>query len=567
MEKIQIYHVLWFILEYSVLFHSGKTESYNLTLCDYYTPELVTCPDDEKISSKKITYGEFPCQDFNNSHTCLSNIDNYFNDNCIGQHNCTLPIELSYNHTCKPLPKRLKVYFECSNRERDTTTTAVTNDTFKYPELPVYDFDKDHRVIVYQPSLTGMYHLCSHGWDDNDATVFCKYLNRTWIGSSTVVDKLIDIPIAPYSLHCDGLEVSLFECNYTEDTTSCNTTKVAGAVCCQGKDRLGQCVTNPSPRNESQESFTLASIHVTIMSPLIVTIVAALLIILIVCYRRSRSKKLKPCQSQHNSTTTEMTDSSNYNVINYSEMSHISMIKINEKRNEIPTIQHHLQNIKTSIKQNKNICTKNESLSTNKNSFEHIYESDSIRNNICESLTKQQELDTHTYESTEFVQPPDIKTSMEQDQNICHTYETLSTNRNSDKHIYESDSINTNQYESLTKPPESDKHTYESTELTQPHDIEQDQHICIKYESLSTNRNSDKHIYESTHTNQYESLKKQQESDKHTYESTEHAQPHDIKISTDQEDNFCNKYESLSTNRNSVEHTYESTEQTLLVSQ
>lgn len=83
-----------------------------------------------------------------------------------------------------------------------------------------------------------MYHLCSHGWDDNDAAVFCKYLNRTWIGSSTVVDKLNDIPIAPYSLHCDGLEVSLFECNYTEDTTSCNTTKVAGAVCCQGETML-----------------------------------------------------------------------------------------------------------------------------------------------------------------------------------------------------------------------------------------------------------------------------------------------------------------------------------------
>ncbi|OPL33681.1 hypothetical protein AM593_05683, partial [Mytilus galloprovincialis] len=58
----------------------------------------------------------------------------------------------------------------------------------------------------------------------------------------------------------------------------------------------------------------------------------------------------------------------------------------------------------------------------------------------------------------------DIKTSIEQEDSICNKYESLSTNRNSVEHIYESDLIHTNQYESLSKQRESDKHTYESTE-------------------------------------------------------------------------------------------------------
>ncbi|XP_071132623.1 uncharacterized protein [Mytilus edulis] len=675
MGKIRMCNVVWFVLEYTIVFVSGESELLDVTLCENSGNAEVFCPENKTITWKSILYGEFSCQNADNRAMCHSNINTFFNDHCLGQNNCTLPVlDILSNYSCERSPIRVTVSFTCSggwwqrnrhpspvetcantltevncpsdyyihfkgamfystpnscdmidtkcasntlkgfcdekrscisdetktsclyhkrfariqyacqgqnespvtdtihqstssDHELDITTIPAVNATTENDNLPVFSFDKGHRIEINHQSLNGTLYMCSLGWDNFDAGVLCKSLNRNWIGKATVVNNIQNLKIAPYSLQCGGLETSLFECNYTKDEQGCNIGKVAGAICCEDTDKPGECVMNSSSDKVSNESSNIAGIHVTIVSALslFVTIVAALVIILIVCYRKKTAESFKPCQTQENTATTERTDSSNYNVINYNEMSDISIIKINEKRNEIPTIQHHLQNIKTSIKQNKNICTKNESLSTNQNSLEHIYESDSMRNNLCESLTKQQELDTHTYESTEFVQPPDIKTSMEQDQNICHKYETLSTNTY--KHIYESDSIHTNQYESLTKPPESDKHTFESTELTEPHDIEQDQHICIKYESLSTNRNSDKHIYESTHTNQYESLKKQQESDKHTYESTEHAQPHDIKISTDQEDNFCNKYESLSTNRTSVEHTYESTEQTLLVSQ
>ncbi|CAG2242736.1 unnamed protein product [Mytilus edulis] len=116
----------------------------------------------------------------------------------------------------------------------------------------------------------------------------------------------------------------------------------------------------------------------------------------------------------------------------------------------------------------------------------------------------------------------DIKTSIEQEDRICNKYESLSTNRNSVEHIYESDSIHTNQYESLSKQRESDKHTYESTEHALPVSMEQE---LSPYQSLTNPPESDKHVYASTHTNQYESLSKQRESDKHTYESTEHALP------------------------------------------
>ncbi|VDI08980.1 Hypothetical predicted protein [Mytilus galloprovincialis] len=387
MEKIQIYHVLWFILDYSVLFYPGKTESYKLYFCENSKPELVTCPDDEIISSKKITYDEFPCQDFSNSHTCHSNIDDYFNANCIGQNNCTLPIELSFSKTCQRPPRRLKVYFECSrgfwwrnkhpapvdtcanslenvncpskyhihiqncgsysksicdgmdntcaintlkrlcnekqrclpdisktsclfhrrfaniqytckgiinhsvtstipstssDHGRDTVTTAFENDTFEYPEMPELSLDKDHRVVSYQPSQSETQYLCSHGWDDKDAVVLCRYFNQTWLGHSTVVDKLLDIPIAPYSLHCNGLETSLLKCNSTENPTSCNTSKVAGAVCCQEANRRGQCVRYSVPQkatSEKSESSTLGMLNGCRYTSAIIMVVCVIVVI------------------------------------------------------------------------------------------------------------------------------------------------------------------------------------------------------------------------------------------------------------------------------------------------
>lgn len=99
---------------------------------------------------------------------------------------------------------------------------------------PVLSLDDDHRVEIYQHSHNQTQYLCSSGWDDSAAGVLCKSFNRTWIGNATFVDKLSDILIAPISLKCGGLEPNLFSCNFTVERKGCNTTKVAGAICCEG---------------------------------------------------------------------------------------------------------------------------------------------------------------------------------------------------------------------------------------------------------------------------------------------------------------------------------------------
>lgn len=70
--------------------------------------------------------------------------------------------------------------------------------------------------------------------DTNDAGVLCRSVNRTWIRNAIFVDKLLDIPTLPYSMHCDGHESSFLECNFTKNQNGCKTSTEAGAVCCQG---------------------------------------------------------------------------------------------------------------------------------------------------------------------------------------------------------------------------------------------------------------------------------------------------------------------------------------------
>lgn len=101
----------------------------------------------------------------------------------------------------------------------------------KHPGLRL---DEDRRVEVGLYSPKRNLHFCSSEWDDHDATVLCKYFNRTWIGKAIAVERLRDVPIFPYSFDCCGLEPNLFACNITEDEHICNTTKVAGAMCFLG---------------------------------------------------------------------------------------------------------------------------------------------------------------------------------------------------------------------------------------------------------------------------------------------------------------------------------------------
>ncbi|CAG2227601.1 unnamed protein product [Mytilus edulis] len=300
---------------------------------------------------------------------------------------------------------------------------------------------------------------------------------------------------------------------------------------CPMQDRLHFfCILDKSQTTNlekiSTESSTMfgAGIPVIIISTMVVMIVAAVVIIVIVCNRKRRAKKSKLCQTPQNTTAAEIIDSSDYNVINYNEMTDISIRKINENKNKTHTKQHQPQNIQNS---NENICNKYESLSTKRTSVEHIYESDLVHTNQYESLTNQRELDTNTYESTEQGLPQNMKTSIEQDENICNRYESLSTNRNSAEHMYESDTIPINHYQSLKQQKGLEEHTYESTKHALPVSMNQE---LSQYESLTIPPGSDKHTYESTEhasqvsmkqeASQYESLTNPPESDKHVYAST-----------------------------------------------
>lgn len=75
----------------------------------------VSCPENKTISLKSIIFGDFPCQDNQNRVICHSNINTFFNVYCLGQNNCTLPIDILSNNSCYRSPRRVKVSFDCSS--------------------------------------------------------------------------------------------------------------------------------------------------------------------------------------------------------------------------------------------------------------------------------------------------------------------------------------------------------------------------------------------------------------------------------------------------------------------
>ncbi|CAG2190856.1 unnamed protein product [Mytilus edulis] len=151
----------------------------------------------------------------------------------------------------------------------------------------------------------------------------------------------------------------------------------------------------------------------------------------------SSAKSSKLCGICQNTIVTERIESSGYNIINYNEMAGNSVLEMKKNRHENNTTSRPSQDTKTSIQQDDTVCNKYESLSTNRNSVEHTYESDPIHTNQYESLTKEWELDKHSYESTDTAQKQDVKTLTKQQDDICNKYESLSTNRNSVEHTYE----------------------------------------------------------------------------------------------------------------------------------
>ncbi|XP_076073391.1 uncharacterized protein LOC143044995 isoform X2 [Mytilus galloprovincialis] len=178
------------------------------------------------------------------------------------------------------------MYVSVTDRELKTTTTAAGHVTAESEQLPELSLDKDNRVAIYLQSINQTQQLCSSEWDDDDAAVLCRHLNSTWIGNATVVDTLVDIPIANYSLHCNGFETSLFKCNFTDAETGCNTTTVAGAMCCQGTNKLGECVTFPSPQKEFSRKSGSSTLGIAVGIP--VAIIAVVCVIVLIAFIRRR---------------------------------------------------------------------------------------------------------------------------------------------------------------------------------------------------------------------------------------------------------------------------------------
>ncbi|CAC5410565.1 unnamed protein product [Mytilus coruscus] len=406
MVKIRIYIV------FEILFLAKAIEKSKVTLCENSEQRYknLTCPENNTISWKSIIYGESPCQDANNKRICLLNIDTYFNDHCLGQNNCTLPIDILSNNSCQPPPRRLKVKFKCaidwwpdnyrgyvdtcanslaqvkcssgfiriqnvksysdagrcdemkkdcvknhikhlcdyprscskdttkdsclfhkrfatidyvckspsdpevtesipgttSDHELDMTTISTSNTITESDRQTVLKLDDNHRLEIYQHSLNRKLYLCSLGWDDNDAGVLCKSLNKTWIGNATFVNKLLDIPTLPNSLNCDGHESSLLACNFTEDENGCNTTTVAGAVCCQGTGIPGECVKNPSYDKLASVKSGFPTLGVAVGVPVgIIGIICIIVAVVFIRRRCIREHSDKTFSNFMNNTTDE----------------------------------------------------------------------------------------------------------------------------------------------------------------------------------------------------------------------------------------------------------------------
>ncbi|OPL32678.1 hypothetical protein AM593_07637, partial [Mytilus galloprovincialis] len=123
-------------------------------------------------------------------------------DSCLFQERFSI---IDYICKSEQYVQALSVYFRFINHALDMTTISTSDTSTEGDQQVVLNLDENHRVEIY---LNRKLYLCSLGWDNNDAGVLCKSLNKTGIGNATFVDKSLDIPTLPYSIHCGGHESS-----------------------------------------------------------------------------------------------------------------------------------------------------------------------------------------------------------------------------------------------------------------------------------------------------------------------------------------------------------------------
>ncbi|VDI72576.1 Hypothetical predicted protein, partial [Mytilus galloprovincialis] len=164
-----------------------------------------------------------------------------------------------------------------------------------------------------------------------------------------------------------------------------------------------------------------------IVSVLVVALIAALVFIIVVIYRkRNKAMNSQPCEIQQNQINTDSVYFSNSNIEHYTDISNKSIPIVYENINDNKTISCKPQKIASFHQEGNNY----ESLSTNRDS-DHMYET-------TKRLSK--ETDLTQYQSV--TNPPDSD---------IHTYDSTST----EPALF--------QYQSLTNPSESDIHAYVST--------------------------------------------------------------------------------------------------------
>lgn len=77
--------------------------------------------------------------------------------------------------------------------------------------------------------------LCSDGWDNNDAKVFCKDMGSFYVDGvayhSKIESSSSQEPYWATQLGCDGTESNLEQCQYEKNVEKCDRGSAAAAKC------------------------------------------------------------------------------------------------------------------------------------------------------------------------------------------------------------------------------------------------------------------------------------------------------------------------------------------------
>lgn len=150
---------------------------------------------------------------------------------------------------------------------------------------------------------------------------------------------------------------------------------------------MSKTITCINTLNVEQISFIFIDdvYYITVgISSLAVIFIAALVFTIVICIRRKKSRHSQPSEIPTSSTATERYTSSNNTTVIYNEIMDVRLSEIHQTRNENSTTPRERQTTTPVIEQVGNDSSRYESLSTNRTSIEHIYESEYIPTNQYE---------------------------------------------------------------------------------------------------------------------------------------------------------------------------------------